>query len=122
MSAILSMTDQPFFLHTLTDDVLLLPISGKTLCIPMDSIIRIEASSNYSKVFCKGQSFPVVAAKVLKWFEERLSQELFIRIHRSHLINKTYVVSVKNNNVRIEPGTEISISRRKKKKLYALPD
>ena len=122
MGATLFMTDQPQLLNSLPEGVLLLPISGETLCIPLNSIIRIEASSNYSKVFCKYQSFPVVAAKVLKWFEERLSRDLFVRIHRSHLINKMYVVSVKNNNVRIEPGMEISISRRKRKKLYGLPD
>ncbi|MFI5129523.1 MAG: LytTR family transcriptional regulator DNA-binding domain-containing protein [Chitinophagales bacterium] len=63
------------------ENVLLLPSSDKTLCIPLDSIIRIEASSNYSKVFCKDQRFPIVVAKVLKWFEERLPRGSFARVH-----------------------------------------
>jgi two-component system LytT family response regulator len=99
-------------------DVLLLPVSPETLCIPLDSIIRIEASSNYSKVFCKDQSFPIVAAKVLRWFEERLPQQVFVRVHRTHLVNKKYVVAIRNNNVLLESGMQISISRRKRKKCF----
>src|ERR1041384_1014300 len=79
--------------------VLLLPTVTETLCIPFNSIIRIEASSNYSKVFCKGRPFPVVVAKVLRWFEDRLPQHLFTRIHRTHLINKAHIVAVRYDHV-----------------------
>jgi hypothetical protein len=61
------------------NNILLLPTSAGTLCLPLDSIIRVEASSNYSKVYCTGQAFPIVVAKVLRWFEERVPQPLFIR-------------------------------------------
>lgn len=100
-------------------DILLLPISSGTLCIPLDSIVRIEASSNYSKVFCKDQRFPVVAAKVLRWFEQRLPQQLFARVHRKHLVNKMHMVAVKDNNVILETGIQIGISRRKRKSCLA---
>ncbi len=102
------------------ENVLLLPAPGETLCIPIDSIVRVEASSNYSKVYCKDQRFPVVVAKVLAWFEQRLPQDLFVRIHRSHLVNKLHMVAIKKSKVLFETGTEISISRRKRKNCLAL--
>ena len=100
------------------NNILLLPTSAGTLCIPLDLIIRIEASSNYSKVYCRGQAFPIVAAKVLRWFEERLPQSLFTRVHRTHLVNRMHVVSVKNNIVVLESGMQISVSRRKRKRCF----
>lgn len=100
-------------------NMLLLPTSAETLCIPLDSIIRIEASSNYSKVFCKDQSFPIVVAKVLRWFEDKLPHHLFARVHRTHLVNKMYMVSIKNNNILLESGMQISISRRKRRNCLA---
>ena len=94
---------------------LLLRTTGQVHCIHIDSIIRIEASSNYSKVYCYDEALPIVSAKVLGWFEEKLPAEFFSRIHRTHLINKKYVVSVQNSNAVLRSGEQISISRRKKK-------
>lgn len=100
-------------------NVLLLPTSAGTLCLSLDSIIRVEASSNYSKVYCKDQAFPIVVAKVLRWFQERLPQSLFARVHRTHLVNRMRIVSIKSNAVMLESGTEISVSRRKRKEIIS---
>jgi two-component system LytT family response regulator len=94
---------------------LLVPMVNKTICIHIDSIIRIEASSNYSKIYCTGQSLPIVVAKVLRWFAETLPQHSFARVHRSHLVNKGYIVGISKDRVILESGTEIGISRRKRK-------
>ena len=97
------------------NNILLLPTEAGMLCLALDSIIRIEASSNYSKVYCSGRAFPIVVAKVLRWFEERLPQSLFARVHRTHLVNRMHVLSVKNNIVLLDSGMQVSVSRRKKK-------
>jgi two-component system LytT family response regulator len=94
---------------------LLMPMADKTLCIDIDSIVRIEASSNYSKIYCNGQALPIVVAKVLRWFEEKLPQHSFARVHRTHLVNKKYMVGIRNDKVILETGTQIGISRRKRK-------
>jgi len=101
------------------DKILLVPVVKGILLIPVEAIIRIEASSNYSKVFCKDQSLPIVVAKVLRCFEDKLPQHLFAGVHRTHLVNKMYMVSIKNNNILLESGMQISISRRKMKKCFA---
>jgi DNA-binding LytR/AlgR family response regulator len=58
--------------------------------VDIRTIIRIEAISNYSKLyFSNGKT--LVVAKVLRWFEERLPQAQFLRTHRTHIINRVYI-------------------------------
>jgi two-component system, LytTR family, response regulator len=98
--------------------MLLLPTANEMMCIPVDNIVRIEASSSYSKVYCRDQTFPIVAAKVLLWFEKRLPGQLFARVHRTHLVNVKYMVSIRKNDILLESGLSIALSRRKKKSIY----
>ena len=82
------------------------------------NIVRVEALSNYSKIyFAKGS--PLVVTKVLNWFEESLSPDCFTRIHRSHLVNNDYVTSINTNctNLRLANGETIAISRRRKREV-----
>src|SRR4029078_1531487 len=54
--------------------------------IDINSIVRIDAIHNYSKLFLNnGRS--VVVSKVLKRMEALLEGKGFERIHRSHLVN-----------------------------------
>ncbi len=62
---------------------------GKEL-IPLNKILRIEAVSNYSKLYFEDGK-TLVVSKVLQWFEEKLVNDYFIRVHRSHLINTVYI-------------------------------
>jgi len=79
-------------------------------------IVRVEAHSNYSKIyFTKGN--PMMVAKVLQWFEVQLPEEMFSRIHRSHLVNKLFIEQIcvaKCNTVLLSNGDKIAMSRRKK--------
>jgi two-component system, LytTR family, response regulator len=78
-----------------------------------EDIIRVEASSNYCKLFFSNEK-PLVVAKVLHWFEEHLSIEIFCRVHRTHLINKMYVADViMQSTLLLINGDVIKISRRK---------
>jgi two-component system, LytTR family, response regulator len=80
------------------------------------NIVRIEGSSNYSKIFIDNNEHLLVA-KVLRWFEETLPKEMFIRPHRSHLVNKRFIKKIKGNITKtlvLHNGENIVISRRKK--------
>ncbi|MBX9784367.1 MAG: LytTR family transcriptional regulator [Chitinophagaceae bacterium] len=85
--------------------------------IDISTIIRIEALSNYSKLFfVNGKT--LVVAKVLRWFEEGLSAEIFIRTHRTHLVNKQFIHAYRHGNgaqVKLVNGESINVSKRKKK-------
>ena len=84
--------------------------------IDTNTIVRIEASSNYSKIyFSNGKT--LLTAKLLKWFEEKLQPASFTRLHRSHLINNGYVqlYTPSCKTLELQNGKIIPVSRRKKK-------
>lgn len=54
--------------------------------VELDTIVRIESQSNYTRVFCDDRK-PILIARTLKDFEETLSGKGFLRVHNSHLIN-----------------------------------
>lgn len=100
----------------LQTNTLLLPTSGGVQMIALDGIIRIEASSNYCKLFFAGGK-TLVVAKVLRWFEARLSGSGFLRPHRTHLVNSAYIsryVKGPNSHIVLRSGERVDISKRKR--------
>jgi two-component system LytT family response regulator len=76
-------------------------------------IIRIEASSNYSRIYCTDEQYPITVAKVLQWFQNNLPQKDFIRTHRTHLVNRQYIDKKLGNHVLLQNGEFICISKRR---------
>ena len=99
--------------------VLALATAQGNLEIGCDTIIRVEALSSYSKVFFvdeKGRTQKLVVSKVLRWFEENLPSN-FIRIHRTHLLNRNYIHQyAREKNIRIElrNGEWFDVAKRKR--------
>ena len=104
---------------------LLLPTNRGIEFVDTSTVIRIEAISNYSKIyFNNGKT--LVLAKVLRWFEERLSLPAvagqthagasgdFIRVHRTHLINKRFIECYRWGKIRLSDGGSIDVAKRKK--------
>jgi DNA-binding LytR/AlgR family response regulator len=88
----------------------------------VNTIIRVEASSNYSKIYfsaAMGNITMLVTAKVLKWFEERLPPECFTRLHRSHLVNNRFLQTSQPGAkaFELQNGKVIEISRRRRKEV-----
>ena len=117
-----------------SSNIFLLPTCTGIELITISNIIRIEAISNYSKLFfanacaATGGSKTLVVAKVLKWFDELLTEKGFIRIHRSHLVNLSCISCYNNNNrhkIILQNQEQIDISRRKRssiiKRLAIMP-
>lgn len=99
-----------------TQTNLLLPTCKGIEVISPNNIIRIEGSSNYSKLyFLDGKT--LVVAKLLKWFEEKLTEKQFYRIHKTHFINTNFILQyskVTGCKVQLSNGEWINISKRKK--------
>lgn len=83
--------------------------------LDVDNIIRIESKSNYSRIYFADGSFPLTVAKVLHWFEENLPPELFLRTHRTHLVNRQFISQVipSSKLIHMSNGDKIFISRRR---------
>ncbi|MEI2737766.1 MAG: LytTR family DNA-binding domain-containing protein [Chitinophagaceae bacterium] len=80
-----------------------------------DNIIRVEANSNYSKIYFNN-AYPLTVAKVLQWFEDKLPDNSFCRIHRGHIVNRRFIESLSDDNkLLLANGEQLQVSKRKKK-------
>jgi len=84
--------------------------------IQLNNIVYCQSESNYCKVFCMDGS-EVLMAKTLKFVEELLGNKLFVRIHKSYLVNLNYVTKfdkVDDLKVTLTNGEQLPVSVRKK--------
>jgi two-component system, LytTR family, response regulator len=98
------------------EDQIALPTNDGLEFVQIKQIIRIESSSNYSKlVLLNGQS--MLVTRQLKDFEELLQDYRFYRVHHSHLVNLNFItkyVRGDGGQIIMRNGDIIDVSRRKK--------
>ena len=109
--------DYPVYPHPHSkENILLLSTSMGLEIIDTNSLLRVEAISNYSKLFfTDGRS--LVVAKLLSWFEEKLAGVYFTRLHRGHLVNIRYIKACNYYNsaeVILVNNKKLAVSRRKR--------
>lgn len=80
----------------------------------INKIIHIESDENYSKVHTSDNS--IMVSKSLKEFEELLTPMGFCRVHQSHLINLSKIISFdKNSGLAImENDTKVPVAVRRR--------
>lgn len=87
--------------------------------IPMEKIVRLEGDCNYTYIYTQNREY--LSARTLKDFEKMFGEQLFLRIHKSHLVNMMFVqgVDVAKNagEIRIEGGEQLGVSRRRLKEV-----
>lgn len=82
--------------------------------VSLDEIIRLQAESNYTHIFLKGGRV-FVSAKTLKEYDEILQGHHFMRVHKSHLVNPSFIESYnKAGELILTDGTKVEVARRKK--------
>lgn len=104
------------------DEKIVIPTGEGFEFIQISSILHIESSSNYSKIYLQNGKHLVVT-KLLKDFEDMLQPYRFYRIHNSHLINLRYIekyLKGDGGQVRLINGTVIDVARRKKDEFLKL--
>jgi len=104
------------------DDRIAVPTGDGLELIQMKNVVRIESSSNYSRIyFMAGKS--LLVTRLLKEFEEMLRPYRFFRVHNIHLINLNYVrkyIRGDGGKAIMENGDEIDVSRRRKDEFLRL--
>lgn len=79
--------------------------------VRMEEILRLQGNGNFTDIYLTGKRKKMVC-RLLKHFSEILSYP-FIRVHKSHIINSTFVRSyhkASGGYVTLEDDTEIEIS------------
>lgn len=98
------------------EDQMAIPTQEGLEFIQIKQIIRIESSSNYSKLVLQNGK-TLLVTRQLKDFEELLEDYRFYRIHHSHLINLNYIAKYirgEGGQIAMRNGDVIDVSRRKK--------
>jgi two-component system, LytTR family, response regulator len=117
------LTDKPKAKNTMHTAQLTVHVIEGVYHLPLQQIVRLKASSNYTEIYLSNKK-KIVTAKVLKRFAAELAPLGFVRTHRTHLVNKMHIRCVQTNGVvRMNDDSCAGISRRMKtgvlKAIYA---
>ncbi len=102
---------------------LIVPDGPKDVLLPVHEIEWIEASDYYSSLHVRERTY--LLRESLSDLEQRLDPELFLRVHRSALVNLSFVGEFHREGVRegtltLHNGTSIRISKTGRQKVRAL--
>jgi two-component system, LytTR family, response regulator len=93
-----------------------LPTLDGIIFVKIKEIVRCESDNNYTGIYLtKGER--ILVSRTLKEYEDMLTPFNFFRIHKSHLINLSYLNRYKKGEggfVIMEDGAELEVSRRRK--------
>lgn len=94
-------------------------IEGALFYSPSE-IIRLEGERNYTRFHLVNKQ-KILSAKTMKEYEDILLQQGFIRIHKSHLVNRVFIKSYLNEGlVILTDNTNLPVSRLRKAEVTAI--
>lgn len=79
------------------EDFFFIKTDGKIFKILYDDVLYAEANGNYTKIITNKNT--ILPSMTFSSFEELLPPTLFVRIHRSFLINKAKITHIEGNRV-----------------------
>ncbi|MFC6268098.1 LytR/AlgR family response regulator transcription factor [Frigoriflavimonas asaccharolytica] len=88
---------------------LILPTLQGFDVVKTEDIVRLQADGNFTQVYLIDGTKKMVC-RFLKHFDDLLEKP-FVRVHRSHIVNTTFVKSYhKNGEILLQDGAEIEVS------------
>jgi two-component system LytT family response regulator len=96
---------------------------SETNCVDVDSIDWVDAAGDYMCVHSSGDTF--VLRGTMKHLEDLLDPEMFVRVHRSAIVNRHRVTSMRPHRngeyfLQLGDATELKLSRKYKGNLERL--
>lgn len=102
--------EQPYILG----DRIFVRHKDKMVKIMLVDILYIEADRNYSRIFTKAKEF--LLSITLKSIEEKLTEQVFQRVHRSYIVNLSQIEEVSEDHLNVS-GVGIPLSSAYKESL-----
>lgn len=104
----------PIPVVTAYSDKLKLKVGSKIMAIPTSAIQLIRTDRPYCVVYADGRR--ILNSQSLKEFETQLNPNIFLRVHRSSIINASFIEELKSRSngdydARLENGQIIRLSR-----------
>ena len=87
--------------------------NGDTEYHSVKEVMYIEADDNYCRFYLNDDSVKLVT-HTLKYYEEQLSKNTFIKIHRSFIVNKEYIKCIHQGSsmkMELQNGKILEVSR-----------
>jgi two-component system LytT family response regulator len=96
---------------------------GETTFVDVDAIDWVDAAGDYMCVHANGDTY--VLRGTMKHLEELLNPEIFVRVHRSAIVNRHRVTSMRSHRngeyfLKLDGHTELKLSRKYKGNLERL--
>lgn len=91
-----------------TDNDLYVNIDRRLIKISIPTIKLIQAKGDYIQIKTEDKNYTVHTT--LKKIEEKLPDELFLKVHRSYIINSSKIIDIEDNSVLIDRDV-IPVSR-----------
>jgi two-component system, LytTR family, response regulator len=88
--------------------------------VPVLDIIRIEALDDYVEIYTKEKKF--LKKETMNFLEKSLPEEIFIRVHRSSIVNVNYIGKIERYGKEsymliLKEGTTVNVSKSRIKSL-----
>lgn len=80
-------------------------------------IVRCEGENNYTRFYFAHRK-PLLVSRTIKEFEDLLTDYDFIRVHKSHLVNRKYINRLDREGVLwLTDNSNVAVARRKKEEV-----
>lgn len=98
---------------------LAVPTTAGAVFFSPPNIVRLEGEGNYTR-FYLSDGRKHISSKTMKEYEEILLQHNFLRIHKSHLVNKSFIEQFNNEgSIVLKDKTQLPVSRQRKQQVAA---
>lgn len=90
-----------------------LPIKDGYRYIRLNDLVHLRADGSYTDLFLTNKE-RITISKKLAWFEQRLSELGFLRVHRSHMVNEYHISELHRDDggyLITSLGTRVDVSR-----------
>lgn len=98
----------------LSSDFIYVNVDRRLVKVNIPDILFIEAKGDYIAIKTEGKSF--IVHSTLKKVKDKLPEKMFMKIHRSFIINFSKIIDIEDNTVLIQKSV-IPVSRANKSEL-----
>jgi DNA-binding LytR/AlgR family response regulator len=83
------------------DDFFFINVEYALVRISIPQITHIEGLKDYVKIYLEGEKRPVLTKTTMKSMESKVSPHLFMRVHKSYIVNIRKIESVKQQRIKM---------------------
>lgn len=87
--------------NTPVKDSLLVYSEYKQIKVELKDVLYFEGLKDYIKIFIQTSDKPILTLLSLKWLEEHLPANQFLRVHRSYIVNLDSIAFIERSSIQI---------------------